>query len=129
MPFHAISQALVSRSTAAMQPATFVLALLLSSSAPIDTDAATDQAERRARLMEATRLVAVMDIDSPAADFVDDGDPDTLEVVFLSRRSDGPSRVSPDGQVVFLYTASRKLQSELIDQAFDRRARPVAGGD
>lgn len=79
--------------------------------------------------METTRLVAVMDVDGPAASFEDDGDPDTLEVVFLSRRSDGPSRVSPDGQVVFLYRASPRLHSELIDQAFDRRAAREAAGD
>jgi hypothetical protein len=112
-----------------MRPTMFLLALLFPSSLLIAAAAAANQAEIRARIMEATRLVAIMDIDGPSADFVDDGDPDTLEVVFLSRKSDGPSRVTPDGQVVFLYRASQRRQSELIDQAFDLRVAREVGGD
>jgi len=78
--------------------------------------------------MEETKLIAVMGVEGPSTNFEDDGDPNTLEVVFLSKRSDGPSRVSPDGEVVFLYKASDKLQSELISKAFDLRvARAMAG--
>jgi hypothetical protein len=78
--------------------------------------------------METTKVIAVMDIEGPSTSFKDDGDPHTLEIVFLSKKSDGPSRVSPDGEVVFLYKASDKLQSELIGKAFDLRvARELEG--
>ncbi|ADV27765.1 hypothetical protein Psesu_1926 [Pseudoxanthomonas suwonensis 11-1] len=78
--------------------------------------------------MEETRLVAVMDIDVPATSFTGDADPNTLEVVFLSKSSDGPSRVSPDGEVVFLYKASDKVQSDLIGKAFDLRVARTLDG-
>ncbi|MDH5833507.1 hypothetical protein [Luteimonas kalidii] len=71
--------------------------------------------------METTRVVALMGIEGSSVDFKDDGDPETLEIVFLDRRSDGPSRVSPDGEVIFLYKPSDKVQSALIGEAFDLR--------
>jgi len=82
----------------------------------------------KAKIMEETKIIAVMDVEGPSTSFKDDGDTNTLEVVFLSKRSDGPSRVSPDGEVVFLYKASDELQSELIGKAFDLRAARVMGG-
>jgi hypothetical protein len=74
-------------------------------------------------LMEKTRVVARMGLDVPAAEYKSDGDIDTLEIVFLDKKKDGPSRVSDDGEVIFLYKASDKKQDELIDQAFNIRAR------
>jgi hypothetical protein len=91
-------------------------------------DPQTDRATLRAKLMEETKLVAVMGIERPSTSFKDDGDPNTLEVVFLSKRSDGPSRVSPDGEVIFLYEPTEDLQSELIGKALDLRVARKIGG-
>jgi hypothetical protein len=111
-----------------MRLATFLFMLLLPPSALLAADPPAGQAALRAKIMEETKLIAVMDVEGPSTNFKDDGDPNSLEVVFLSKRSDGPSRVSPDGEVVFLYKASDKLQSELISKAFDLRvARAMAG--
>ena len=107
---------------------TTLLALLLPTRL-LAMDLPPDQAASRAKIMEETKLIAVMDIDGPSASFKDDGDPNTLEVVFLSKRSDGPSRVSPDGEVVFLYKASDKTQSELIGKAFDIRVVRAMSGN
>ena len=106
-----------------MRHATFLFVLLMPALSVQAADQVADSARTalKVKIMETTKLIAVMDIEGPSADFKGDGDPNTLEVVFLSKKSDGPSRVSPDGEVVFLYKASDKLQSELIDQAFGLR--------
>jgi hypothetical protein len=78
-------------------------------------------AERRVRLFEETKIVAVMELTGPASEYKDDGDPNTLELVFLEKKKDGPSRVSENGEVIFLYKASDKLQQKLISQAFEIR--------
>ncbi len=111
-----------------MRFATLFLAFLLPSSALFATDQPIDPAALRVKIMEETKVIAVMDIEGPSTSFKDDGDPNTLEIVFLSKRSDGPSRVSSDGQVVFLYKASDKLQSELIGKAFDLRVALALSG-
>jgi hypothetical protein len=41
----------------------------------------------------------------------------------LDKKKDGPSRVSDDGEVIFLYKASDKKQQDLITQAFAIRAK------
>ncbi|CAM0999378.1 hypothetical protein EJMOOK_12020 [Rhodanobacter sp. Root179] len=79
--------------------------------------------------METTKVIGVMGVEGSSTDFKDDGDPDTLEIVLLSKKSDGPSRVSPDGEVVFLYKASDEEQSELIGKAFDLRVARRLGGN
>ena len=53
--------------------------------------------------METSKVVAVVDIEDPSAAFRDDGDSDSLQIVFLSKNSGCPSRVSPDGEIIFLY--------------------------
>ena len=112
-----------------MRLAAALLTMLFPSSVLLAGDQPVDRAYLRARIMEHTKLVAVMDLEGPSSSFKGDGNPNTLEVVFLSRRSDGPSRVSPDGEVVFLYKASEKMQAELISKAFDLRvASATAGG-
>ena len=111
-----------------MRFANLLVTLLILPLPLLASDAQTDTAALRAKIMEETKLVAVMDIEGPSNSFKDDGDPNSLEVVFLSKRSDGPSRVSPDGEVVFLYKASDDLQSELIGKAFDLRVAREAGG-
>jgi hypothetical protein len=111
-----------------MRVSTLLLALLFPSSALLAAEPPADQAALRVKIMEETKVIAVMDIEGPSASFKDDGDPNTLEVVFLSKRSDGPSRVSSDGQVVFLYKASDDLQSDLIGKAFDVRVAQQMDG-
>lgn len=84
--------------------------------------------EIRNRVLTQTQMVAVMELDVPAADYKSDGDPNTLEIVFLDRKSDGPSRVSEDGEVIFLYKASDKTQQKLIQRAFEIRIARAVGG-
>jgi hypothetical protein len=75
------------------------------------------------KLMAETKVIAVQSISVPASQYKSDGNPDTLEIVFLTKKSDGPSRVSDDGEVIFLYKASDAEQSTLIGHAFEIRAR------
>lgn len=104
-----------------MRSKVFLFLFLIPASSLLAADLSGDPAGLRVKLMEETKLIAQMGIEGSSADFKDDGDPKTLQVVFLDKRSDGPSRVSPDGEVVFLYKASDELQSELIGKAFDVR--------
>lgn len=75
------------------------------------------------QLMESTKMNMRMGLDVPAAEYKGDGDPETLEIVMLDKKKDGPSRVSDDGEVIFLYKASDKKQQELIATAFAIRAK------
>jgi hypothetical protein len=77
--------------------------------------------ELRERILTQTKVVAVTALAVPAAEYKGDGDPTTLEIVFLTEESDGPSRVSDDGEVIFLYKASDKTQRQLIMRAFEIR--------
>jgi hypothetical protein len=74
-------------------------------------------------LMQSTKMNMRMGLDVPAAEYKGDGDPDTIEIVMLDKKSDGPSRVSDDGEVIFLYKASDKKQQALITEAFAIRAK------
>jgi hypothetical protein len=93
---------------------------------------ADDTAQAKAHLMETTKVVAVMGLSVPAEKYASDGDPNTLEIVFLSKPEDGPSHVSDDGEVIFQSpNATEKEQSTLIGQAFDlklqrRLAQPAS---
>jgi hypothetical protein len=80
------------------------------------------------KLMQETKVRAVMDLTGPASDYKADGDPATVEIVTLEKKSDGPSRVTDDGEVIFLNHASAKEQSKLIAKAFDIRARRRLAG-
>lgn len=111
-----------------MRPTTFLFALLLPASILRAAGPSTDAAALKAHLMETTKVVAVTGVEGSSATFKDDGDPDTLQIVFLSKKSDGPSRVSADGEVIFLYDASDELQSRLISRAFDLRVARRLGG-
>jgi len=83
--------------------------------------------ELRNRILTQTK-VAVTELTVPAGEYKGDGDPTTLEIVFLTKKSDGPSRVSDDGEVIFLYKASDKVQQQLISRAFEIRIARAAGG-
>lgn len=74
-------------------------------------------------LMQSAKMNMRMGLDVPAAEYKGDGDPDTIEIVMLDKKKDGPSRVSEDGEVIFLYKASDKKQQALIEEAFQIRAR------
>ena len=53
--------------------------------------------ELRNRILTQTKIV-VTELSVPAREYKGDGDPNTLEIVFLTKKSDGPSRVSDDGK-------------------------------
>ena len=80
-------------------------------------------ARKKVELMQRTKITAVTEITVPSHEYRSDSDSETLEVVFLDKKKDGPSRVSEDGEVIFLYKASDRKQQALIDQAFEIRAR------
>lgn len=84
--------------------------------------------EMRTRILTETKMNVVMDLAVPAAEFKGDGDPTTIEIVFLTKKSDGPSRVTDDGEVIFLYKASDKTQQKLITRAFEIRIARAAAG-
>jgi len=83
--------------------------------------------ELRNRILTQTKVV-VTELTVPATEYKGDGDPTTLEIVFLTKKSDGPSRVSDEGEVIFLYKASGKVQQQLISRAFEIRIARAAGG-
>jgi hypothetical protein len=102
----------------------------MSAAALIMTTAvrAETEAERRARILSQTKMNVVTELTVPASEFKGDGDPTTIEVVFLTKKSDGPSRVSEDGEVIFLYKASDRTQQKLITRAFEIRLARAEGG-
>ncbi len=75
----------------------------------------------KVRLMETTKMNAISG--DAVGSFVPDSDPDTLEVVFLSEPEQGKSRVSDDGQVIFVNAPTNEEQQALINQAFDIRVK------
>ena len=99
------------------------LTVLISASALAETDD-----EQRTRILTETKMNVVMDLAVPASEFKGDGDPSTIEIVFLTKKKDGPSRVSDDGEVIFLYKASDKTQQKLITRAFEIRIARAASG-
>ncbi|MES1263174.1 MAG: hypothetical protein ABUL69_02380 [Peristeroidobacter soli] len=104
------------------------IALIVSTSLLAATAVAAEPTDQEIRakvveLMQSTKMNMLMGLPVPAAEYKSDGDPDTLEVVMLEKKKDGPSRVSPDGEVIFLYKASDKKQQQLIEEAFLIRAK------
>jgi len=82
---------------------------------------ADDAAQLKLQLMQTTQVNAVTE---PLDKFVPDKDPNTLEIVMMSRPEDGPSRVSDDGEVIYLSpNATAAEQSDLIGKAFDLRVK------
>ncbi|MCV2371427.1 hypothetical protein [Roseateles oligotrophus] len=107
-----------------------VLALAIAA-IPLSTIAAEPTAQEIAKLlpklMAETLVNARMGISVPIANFKSDGDPNTLEIVFLEKSEPGANTVSDDGEVIFLFEASDKLQSKLINTAFENRAKRRLG--
>ena len=82
---------------------------------------ADDAAQVKLQLMQTTQVNAVS---VPIDEFVPDKDPNTLEIVLMSKAEDGPSHVSEDGEVIYLSpNATETEQSDLISKAFDIRVR------
>jgi hypothetical protein len=76
------------------------------------------------QLMTDTKVKAVTEFEGPAADYQSDGDPMTLEIVMLSKQADGPSRVSDDGEIIFMQPKTKsKKQQTLFTTAFYRKAQ------
>ena len=76
-----------------------------------------------ASLMEKTKVGAVMDYVGSPSEYKSDGDPDTLEIVFLPKQKGVSSTVSDDGEVIFLVGKVKDAeQQRLITMAFCRRA-------
>jgi hypothetical protein len=99
-----------------MAVAGLAFAVLLSSAAAEET-----ANQCKVRLMETTKLIAVQG--DSVANFSPDSDLDTLEVVFLTKPEQGKSRVSDDGQVIYINNATDQEQQALTLQAFDIRVK------
>jgi hypothetical protein len=87
--------------------------------------------ELRKRILTETKFNLVMAeaLPVPISHYKGDGDPTTLEMVIFSNKSDGPSRVSDDGEVIFFYSKdSDKLRQQLIQKAFEIRVARAASG-
>jgi hypothetical protein len=97
-------------------------AILLAAVAHAAEPTAEQVRELQVKLMIETKVIAVPELKGPASEYKSDGDPNTLEIVLLDRKQDGPSRVSDDGEVIFLYKASQKEEQKLIEQAFRIKA-------
>jgi hypothetical protein len=101
----------------------FISIVLLASTA-FAADPTDEQIRQlKLKLMQKTKVDFVPHIDVSPAEFKGMADPNVLEIVILDRRKDGPSRVTDDGRIIFLYHATDKEQTALIDRAFDIRAR------
>ena len=80
------------------------------------------KAPRSRIIMLDTQFVEGRKLTGPPDEYVSDGDRNTIELVALPKGDPGPSRVSSDGQVIFLTQAdlrSRKANDALMDEAFD----------
>ncbi|RQO56898.1 hypothetical protein DBR47_16475 [Paucibacter sp. KBW04] len=84
-------------------------------------------AKMQQKLMAETKVNARMGISVPISKFKSDGDPNTLEIVFLEKSEPGANTVADDGEVIFLFEASDELQSKLIGKAFEIRAKRRLG--
>lgn len=101
----------------------FAICVLLTGASAAEPSV-DDIRQLKIHLMMTTKLITVFNISVPADKYVSDGDPNTLEVVFLTRPEDGPSRVSDDGEVIFIQQGtSDQEQQDLTNKAFDIRVQ------
>jgi hypothetical protein len=85
--------------------------------------------EIRTRVLTQTKVVYTTDLRVPVAEYKGDGDPMTLEIVDLGDSEQ--SRVSDDGEVIFLSKpdAGRKpILDRLFKRAFELRIARALGG-
>lgn len=86
-------------------------------------DIAKMQQKMQQKLMSETELNIRTGVSVPISKFSSDGDPNTLEVVFLEKSEPGVNTVSDDGEVIFAFEASDELLRSLIAKAFELRAK------
>ena len=104
-----------------------VTAALLLAAVCLPASAETE-VELRTRVISALRVVEARPATELAAQYRGDGNPQTIEVVYLRGESQGPSRVSEDGQVVYLARreSTSKHWEKFLNRAFEihfRKAR------
>ena len=88
------------------------------------TEPSTEQFQKMlVKVMAETKVNAKMGLRGTVKDFKSDGDPRTLEIVFLESRVPGANTVSEDGEAIFLFEPSEEVQQKLIGQAFEIRTR------
>lgn len=76
----------------------------------------------RLTIMLQTKFVSGKKLKGPPEEYVDDKNPNTIELVALPKDDPGPSRVSADGQVIFLTQQDVRghgPNEALMEQAFD----------
>ena len=72
-----------------------------------------------AKLMKITKVDFIPQWSKPEAQFQEDKDPETLQIVVVSDPKDGPNAVSSDGQVIFEQkNAPDSVMQKLIPRAF-----------
>ena len=72
-----------------------------------------------AQLMKITKVDFIPQWSKPEAQFQEDKDPETLQIVVVSDPKDGPNAVSSDGQVIFEQkNAPDSVMQKLIPRAF-----------
>jgi hypothetical protein len=87
--------------------------------------------EIRTRILMHTKMnyVRVESLSVPVSQYKGDGDPTTIEVLMLSTDSDGPSRVSDDGEVIILHDKdSKELMRQLIQRALEIKIAKALSG-
>lgn len=71
------------------------------------------------QLMKITKVDFIPQWNKPEAQFQEDKDPESLEIVVVSDPKDGPNAVSSDGQVIFQQkNAPDSVMQKLIPRAF-----------
>jgi hypothetical protein len=103
------------------------IAIILTLFALVGAHAAEPSPEQFQKMLEKvmaeTKVNARMGLRGAVKDFKSDGDPKTLEIVFLEHRVPGANTVSEDGEAIFLFEPSEDVQQKLIGQAFEIRTR------
>lgn len=75
------------------------------------------------KVMEETKVNLRTEMSGEVSEFESDGDPMTLEIVFLKHLVSGATTVSDDGDVIFLFEPSDEVQREPIGKAFQIRTQ------
>jgi hypothetical protein len=106
----------------ALLTTTLLLSAPLSMAADEFAKQGTTKAPRsRIMIMLETNIVPGKKLKGPPAEYKPDKDPNTIELVELPSSDTGPSRVSEDGQVIFVrdMRMTQKETKQLMDKAFD----------
>ena len=105
-----------------------VLAIALYATLASAAPSAKEILKLSMKLMGETAVIARTDFEGSIAEFKADGDPKTLELVFLKKPEPGANSVSEDGEVIYFFEASDQVQSDLTNKAFDVRAERRLSG-